>query len=140
MKSVFKPVLIAGLMATLGLVAFAQTPGQGSPMQHGDMMGKGGPSQHEGMGKMDPAKMQERMADMKHPDRAEMDKLTTPERIDKMRALRTQRDAEMDKRADATKAFYATLTPEQKKVFDANTARSHHGRERKGPGAEGHRH
>ena len=47
------------------------------------------------------------------PDAAEMAKLTTPERIDKMRALRTQHTAErtaaMDKRADATKTFYAAL-------------------------------
>lgn len=55
--------------------------------------------------------------------RAELDKLTTPERIDKMRALRTQRMADMtaamDKRGEATKAFYAALTPEQQKTFDA---------------------
>lgn len=55
--------------------------------------------------------------------RAEFDKLTTPERIDKMRALRTQRmtemNAEMDKRGEATKAFYAALSPEQQKTFDA---------------------
>lgn len=54
--------------------------------------------------------------------RAEFDKLSTPERIDKMRALRTQHmsdmSAAMDKRGDATKTFYATLTPEQQKVFD----------------------
>lgn len=54
---------------------------------------------------------------------AEMQKLTTPERIEKMRAMRqshqTQMNAEMDKRADATKAFYATLSAEQKAVFDA---------------------
>ena len=55
--------------------------------------------------------------------RAEFDKLTTPERIDKMKALRTQRmsemNAEMDKRGDATKAFYAALSLEQQKTFDA---------------------
>ena len=55
--------------------------------------------------------------------RAEFDKLTTPERIDKMRALRNQRMAEMtaamDKRGDATKTFYAALSPEQQKTFDA---------------------
>lgn len=55
--------------------------------------------------------------------RAEFDKLTTPERIDKMRALRTQRmaemTAEMDKRGEATKAFYTALSPEQQKIFDA---------------------
>ncbi len=64
------------------------------------------------------------------PDHAELDKLTTPERIDKMRALRTQhmseRTAAMDKRADATKAFYATLNADQKKVFDAEHARMGH--------------
>jgi periplasmic protein CpxP/Spy len=49
----------------------------------------------------------------------EMDKLTTPQRIDKMRDMRTQRMAAMDKRMDATKTFYAALSPEQQKVFDA---------------------
>jgi periplasmic protein CpxP/Spy len=51
--------------------------------------------------------------------RAEMQKLTTPERIDRMKAMRAQRDAEMDKRAQATKDFYAVLTPDQKKTFDS---------------------
>ena len=67
--------------------------------------------------------------------RAEMDKLTTPERIDKMRAMRAERMAqmntEMDKRGSATKTFYAALTPEQQKVFDAehqkHGARHEHG-------------
>jgi hypothetical protein len=63
--------------------------------------------------------------------KAEMDKLTTPERIDKMRALRQQRmtamNAEMDKRADATKAFYGTLSSEQKAVFDAVGMHGRHG-------------
>lgn len=65
------------------------------------------------------------------PDRAELAKLSTPERIDKMRALRTQhmaeRTAAMDKREDATKLFYAALNADQKKTFDAEHARmSHH--------------
>lgn len=64
--------------------------------------------------------------------KAEMDKLTTPERIDKMRTLRQQRmttmNAEMDKRADATKAFYGTLSSEQKAVFDAVAMQGGHGR------------
>ena len=55
--------------------------------------------------------------------RDEMAKLTTPERIDRMRAMRAQHHSAMDQRADATKAFYAVLTPEQRKVFDAQTAR-----------------
>lgn len=59
--------------------------------------------------------------------RAELDRLTTPERIDKMRALRAERDAEMDKRANATKSFYAALSPEQQKVFDAQPMRGGQG-------------
>jgi Spy/CpxP family protein refolding chaperone len=82
-------------------------------------------------------------ADFKRPDRAEMDKLTTPERIDKMHALRTEHtaamNAAMDKREDATKAFYATLNAEQKKVFDAEHARmgAHQGGHRGGHGGPG---
>jgi Spy/CpxP family protein refolding chaperone len=73
--------------------------------------------------------------------RAEFAKLTTPERIDKMRALRTERmtqmSAAMDKRGEATKTFYAALTPEQQKVFD--TEHKKHGPHggRGGPGHHG---
>lgn len=61
-----------------------------------------------------------------HPNRAAMDKLTTPERIDQMQAHKAQRDAEMQKHAEATKTFYAALNTGQKKVFDAETARAMH--------------
>ena len=65
--------------------------------------------------------------------RAELDKLTTPQRIDKMREIRSQRmtamTALMDKRGEATKAFYATLSPDQQKVFDTEHKMrgGHHG-------------
>lgn len=49
--------------------------------------------------------------------------LSTPERLDRMRALQTQRAAEFDRRAEATKVFYASLQPEQQKTFDAEGAR-----------------
>ena len=52
-----------------------------------------------------------------------MDKLTTPERIDRMRAMGAQRMAEMDRRGDAVKDFYAQLTQAQQKTFDAEGAR-----------------
>ena len=68
--------------------------------------------------------------------RASMEKLSTPERIEHMKAMRTQRDAEMDKRAQATKDFYAVLTPEQKKTFDTRGKMGGHHR----GAAEGHRH
>jgi protein CpxP len=61
------------------------------------------------------------------PNRAEFASLATPERIDRMRALRTIRTTEMDKRFDATKTFYAALTAEQKKVFDAESTRLQRG-------------
>ena len=80
-----------------------------------------------------PAGLQQRSSAAQH---AEMDKLTTPERIDKMRAMHTERmaqmSAEMDKRGNATKTFYAALTPEQQKVFDAEHQK------RGGHGGRGH--
>lgn len=85
------------------------------------------------------------------PDRAEFDKLTTPQRIDRMQALHAERAAEMKARGDATKAFYAQLTPEQQKAFDQRALRGgkrghggghhdgHHGRRGDGPRGGGHR-
>jgi protein CpxP len=75
------------------------------------------------------------------PDRkamhAEFEKLTTPQRIDKMRAMRTERmatmTAAMDQREEATKNFYAALTAEQQKTFDAKSMRM-------GPMGHGERH
>jgi len=63
----------------------------------------------------------------KRPDTAELDKLSTPERMDKMRALHKERmaslDAAMEKRIQATKTLYAALTPEQQKIMDAEHAK-----------------
>lgn len=162
MKSIFKPVLIAGLLATAGFAAFSQAPGAGDCSA---LMGQG--LRHQRMGKMDPARLQARIdrrqADVKaqlkltpaqqgawttyiaairppadwaakRAQQAELRKLPTPERIDKMKALRSQHmgdmSAAMDQRGKATKAFYATLTPEQQKTFDAiaTRQRGHSGR------------
>lgn len=126
--------------------------GASGPMQHGGKMGMRGPmdparmeamvakrhadlkaklkltAEQEGAWTTFTTAMKPPAAmDHKRPDRAEMDKLSTPERIDKMRALRTERmaamNAAMDKRDDAVKTFYATLNADQKKVFDAEHAR-----------------
>ncbi|WP_422844668.1 Spy/CpxP family protein refolding chaperone [Acidovorax sp. M2(2025)] len=73
-------------------------------------------------------------------DRSEMEKLSTPERIDRMRALRAQHAAEADRRGEATKTFYAALTPEQQKVFDTQTRHDHPrmgGMRGEGPGHHG---
>jgi periplasmic protein CpxP/Spy len=59
-------------------------------------------------------------------DRAALEKMSTPERLDQMQAHKAQRDAEMQKHIDATKTFYASLNSEQKKVFDKETSRFMH--------------
>lgn len=51
--------------------------------------------------------------------REDWSKLTTPQRLDKMQALKTERDARMQQRHDAIKSFYAALNADQQKVFDA---------------------
>lgn len=58
--------------------------------------------------------------------RAEFEKLTTPQRIERMQARQAERSAMFARRADATKTFYAALTPEQQKTFDAETLRHGH--------------
>ncbi len=75
--------------------------------------------------------------DFARPDRTGMDKLTTPERIDRMRAMRAQRNAAMDVRMDAAKAFYSELQPEQQRTFDTASARMMH---MGAPGGKHHRH
>jgi protein CpxP len=51
--------------------------------------------------------------------REDWSQLTTPQRLDKMQALKVERDATMAKRVDAIKSFYATLNADQQKVFDS---------------------
>lgn len=76
-------------------------------------------------------------ATMQRPDRQALGTMTTPERLDQMRAMRDRRNAEMDRRADATKAFYAQLSPEQQKTFDSETARMFQHGPRGGHGGHG---
>lgn len=56
------------------------------------------------------------------PSRAELARLSTPERIDHLLAMQAERQARLRQRADAVKAFYAQLTPEQRQTFDAQHA------------------
>ncbi|HVZ42534.1 MAG TPA: Spy/CpxP family protein refolding chaperone [Ramlibacter sp.] len=55
--------------------------------------------------------------------REEFAHLTTPERIDRLRSMRAEREARMDARADATKQLYAALSPDQRKLFDRESLR-----------------
>ena len=52
-------------------------------------------------------------------ERAKVQAMTTPQRLDYQLANAAKREAGLKTRADATKRFYATLTSEQKAVFDA---------------------
>ena len=151
MKPVFKSLVVAGFLATAGFATYAQGPG-GMGMMDGDgygRMGRMDPAKMEQMVARRAADLKAKLkitpaqesawtaytAAMKpsaswqdkRVDRAELDKVTTPERIDKMRALRAERTAEMnaamDKRDEATKTFYAALNADQKKVFDADHSR-----------------
>jgi protein CpxP len=144
MKHAHKHLLVAACLAVAGLSAGAQTPAPASPGP-GAMMQPG----NQGMMK---EHMQQRRAqrlaalkqilqitpaqegawnawtaslppsNRQRPNRAELAQLTTPERIDRMRALRVERIAAMDRLGDATKTFYAALTPPQQKSFDALAA------------------
>ena len=57
-----------------------------------------------------------------------MQSMTTPQRLDMMVQHMDQHAQAFHKRADATKAFYAQLSPEQQKVFDASMGLQHEGR------------
>lgn len=60
-------------------------------------------------------------------------KLSTPERLERMQARAEMRHARMTARVETIEAFYAQLTPEQQKVFDAEAMPDRHG------GHHGHR-
>jgi len=146
LRSRLKPVLLAGLLAVGAVSAFSQTAPAAdgtAPQAHRGMRHdqrdpakmqafmakreaalkaklKIEPSQESAWTTFTSAiKPPADWAKRRETLHAEMQKLSTPERIDRMKSLRAERDAQMDKRAQATKDFYAVLTPEQKKTFDS---------------------
>ena len=155
MRTDFKPLhtlILAGALSTLASYSMAQpTPGAGpipGPAAHGYNMGQHNPARMQ-------ARITERLAEFKlklkitpaqesawvtftdaikptarapmSTSHAELRKLPTPERLDRMRALHTEHMAAMttlmDQRANATKTFYAVLSADQKKVFDDQFSR-----------------
>jgi protein CpxP len=54
-----------------------------------------------------------------HMDRGAVQALTTPQRLDRMADRMAKRQTEFRLRADAIKSFYAVLSPEQQRAFDA---------------------
>ena len=69
--------------------------------------------------------------------REDWSKLTTPQRLDKMATMKAERDARMTQRHEAIKSFYAALSAEQQKVFDAKQLQ---GFQRAGMKGHGHHH
>ncbi|MEJ7687993.1 MAG: Spy/CpxP family protein refolding chaperone [Variovorax sp.] len=67
-----------------------------------------------------------RAAGQARADRAELARLTTPQRLDRMQARQAERSAMQGKRIDATRTLYAALSPEQQKTFDAESMRFEH--------------
>lgn len=65
-------------------------------------------------------------------DRAAFAAMPAPERLGKMIEMGKQHVASMEAHLTALNAFYATLTPEQKAVFDANTMGGAHGPHHRG--------
>jgi Spy/CpxP family protein refolding chaperone len=71
------------------------------------------------------------------PDRAAMDKLTAPERAEKMLEQSRKHQDVMSKHVSAMKSFYDTLTPEQKKTFDEHSMMRPQRGDRQGRRAQG---
>lgn len=63
-------------------------------------------------------------------DRSELSSLPTPERLDRMLSMMQMRQQKMESHVQAVKSFYAQLTAEQQKIFDASF-RHHRGRHEK---------
>lgn len=149
MKPVFKTLVVAGLLATAGFSVLAQkNSGHDDSMGGRPGMHRMNPEKMEEMHAKRSAELKTKLkitaaqeaswttfsnamkpaprADKPKMDRAELAKLPTPERLDKMKAMHaemvSERTNRMEQRDQAVKAFYATLTPEQKKIFDAESA------------------
>jgi periplasmic protein CpxP/Spy len=58
--------------------------------------------------------------------RGDLDKLSTPERLDRVLAMSELRRTHLVERVQAIKALYSQLTPEQQRLFDAEAMISPH--------------
>lgn len=66
------------------------------------------------------------MSDAAKAERQAMASMNAPERMEKMLGHAKDRLARMQQHLDALKTFYAVLTPEQQKIFDASHQRMQH--------------
>ena len=158
MKTVTKHLILASMLACAGLSAQAQTPPDAPkgppPAGHEHRGGPGGRFDPAKMQEFQARRLADLKAKLKltpaqegawttfttelqppapgpRPERGEMEKLTTPQRLDKMREMRAAHAAFADKRDASIRTFYGTLNAEQQKTFD--TEFRHHS----GPGPRG---
>jgi periplasmic protein CpxP/Spy len=160
MKTSLKPMILAAALAGVALGALAHGGSSSEGRHDGSGMTSMNPERHARMQERMQDHMAKRAAELKAelklspeqesswsrylaamkppasaqgPRHEDLAGLSTPERLDKMRELRRQRDTEFDRRDAATRSFYAGLSSEQKKVFDDNTSRRHAEGRRHGP-------
>ena len=149
LKSLRAALLGATILAVGGAgVAIAQAPPpkhdeMGEHHMHGDpaaMMQRHAQHLRDAL-QLTPAQepaLQTLLSSMKPPEGAhehmmkggheEMEHLTTPQRLEKMRSMMTEHMAAFDAHAQAVTRFYAQLTPTQQKAFDAlSPMMMHHG-------------
>ncbi|MFO0106547.1 MAG: Spy/CpxP family protein refolding chaperone [Burkholderiales bacterium] len=144
MKSICTSFIAASLLAGLFGLAMAQTPtealtpgprGERMEQMHAKMSARHAKHLAELKGKLNLqasqdgawnnfAQSMQKPERMARPDRVSMEKMSTPERLERMQAMKAERDAHMQKRINGTKAFYASLSAEQQQIFDKETAQA----------------
>jgi periplasmic protein CpxP/Spy len=167
MKSFRKHLFLGAIALGLGGSAFAADTTMCEPMEpmmQGQQMGR---MDHASMSKNMQMRMEQRhaalhdklklsaeqepawkefMAGAKAPmmgsqmQRADMMKMSAPERMEKMVEHMKQREAFMATRLSELKKFYDVLTPEQQKVFDTETMMGARGGSTKRGSMRGHAH
>ena len=74
------------------------------------------------------------------PDRAQIEQMTTPQRLDFMQQRHAERNQRFERRSAATRALYAALDPAQQKAFDAVSLQTMRGGQRHHGGGHGMHH
>jgi periplasmic protein CpxP/Spy len=150
MKSPIRCALTAAMIATAALGAYAQTA---APAQEPPHTGMHAPmresmqqhraqrlaslkaqlklsAEQEGAWNNYAQAMSPPKAMGKEMNHEEFARLTTPERLDRMKQMRQDHAATWEQRDQTTRALYSALTVEQKKIFDRETLPHGHGHHR----------
>lgn len=142
----FKRLVLASSLAGLAVAAMAQTPptappAPDAPARHAQEHARHDAHKHRASAEQRQARLKEALKITAaqepawnvytasllppgprdragRPDREALKAMTTPQRIEHLRAMQAARAAEMERRTDAVLRLYAALTPEQQKLFD----------------------